>query len=271
MLRNGKGIGSEQSGRRLCGDNNDRDDSIGREGLRAVDAGDSAADGNPLSLMGPGCASVLNSLMSTKRRLHALYAAWLGGEALYMYPFARAAPRPPADRAAGRPRDYDAVDYGARFEPRLCRLCGVAPECVHHIAFDCSHPALRAERAVTADGVRARTGAIPTAVVGARSRLGAPWALPGGPEADALAAFLAGSSLGDDELAFLGYRLLLAAPFPVEVARRYGFPAAGGVGLLLGAVRAQDVRPLCESWAVWADNRLSGIAAAWKAAVAAPP
>ena len=79
------------------------------------------------------------------------------------------------------------------------------------------------------------------------------------------------SALGDDELAFLGYRLLLAAPFPMEVARRYGFLAAGGVGLLLGAVRAQDVRPLCESWAVWADNRLSGIAAAWKAAVAAPP
>ena len=85
-----------------------------------------------------------------------------------------------------------------------------------------------------------------------RSHFSAPWALPGVPEADALAAFLAGSALGDDEL---GYRLLLAAPFPVEVARRYGFLAAGGVGLLLGAVRAQDVRPLCESWAVWADIR----------------
>ena len=108
---------------------------------------------------------------------------------------------------------------------------------------------------------------IHTAVVGARSHFSAPWALPGVPEADALAAFLAGSALGDDELAFLGYHLLLAAPFPVEVARRYGFLAAGGVGLLLGAVRAQDVRPLCdstqcESWAVWADNRLCGIIAA---------
>ena len=54
-------------------------------------------------------------------------------------------------------------------------------------------------------------------------------------------------------------------------AHTHTHTAAGGVGLLLGAVRAQDVRPLCESWAVWADNRLSGIAAAWKAAVAAPP
>ena len=46
---------------------------------------------------------------------------------------------------------------------------------------------------------------------------------------------------------------------------------AVGVSGVTRAVRAQDVRPLCESWAVWADNRLSGIAAAWKAAVAAPP
>ena len=50
-------------------------------------------------------------------------------------------------------------------------------------------------------------------------------------------------------------------------ARRYGFPAAAAVGVLFGAVRAQDVRPLCESWAVWADARLGSIAAAWKAAL----
>ena len=46
---------------------------------------------------------------------------------------------------------------------------------------------------------------------------------------------------------------------------------AVGVSGVTRAVRAQDVRPLCESWAVWADNRLSGIAAAWKAAVASLP
>ena len=66
-------------------------------------------------------------------------------------------------------------------------------------------------------------------------------------------------------------RLLLAAPFPAEVARRHGFLASGAVGLLLGAVRAQDVRPLCESWAAWADSRLHGIAAAWKGALASLP
>ena len=57
------------------------------------------------------------------------------------------------------------------------------------------------------------------------------------------------------------------APFPAAVARRYSFPAAAAVGVLFGAVRAQDVRPLCESWAVWADARLGSIAAAWKAAL----
>ena len=89
------------------------------------------------------------------------------------------------------------------------------------------------------------------------------------PEDDALLAFLGGGPLDGDELAFLGYRLLLAAPFPAVVARRYGFLASASVGGLLEAVRAQDVRPLCESWAAWADARLRGIAAAWKAALAA--
>ena len=128
--------------------------------------------------------------------------------------------------------------------------------------------ALRAERAVTAAEVRARAADVRKAVVCARSGRGAAWAPPTGPEDDALRAFLDGAPLGDDELAFLGYRLLLAAPFPAAVARRYGFPAAAAVGVLFGAVRAQDVRPLCESWAVWADARLvDSIAAAWKAAL----
>ena len=95
------------------------------------------------------------------------------------------------------------------------------------------------------------------------------WAPPAGPEDDALLAFLGGGPLDGDELAFLGYRLLLAAPFPAVVARRYGFLASASVGGLLEAVRAQDVRPLCESWAAWADARLRGIASAWKAALAA--
>ena len=100
---------------------------------------------------------------------------------------------------------------------------------------------------------------------------GADWAPPGGPEDDALLAFLDGGALDDGELAFLGYRLLLAAPFPAVVARRYGFLASASVGGLLEAVRAQDVRPLCESWAAWADARLRGIAVTWKAALAALP
>ena len=50
-------------------------------------------------------------------------------------------------------------------------------------------------------------------------------------------------------------------------ARRGGESAPTHVGVLFGAVRAQDVRPLCESWAAWADARLGSIAAAWKAAL----
>ena len=100
-----------------------------------------------------------------------------------------------------------------------------------------------------------------------RSGRGTAWSPPTGPEDVALRAFLEGAPLEDDELAFLGYRLFLAAPFPAAVARRYSFPAAAAVGVLFGAVRAQDVRPLCESWAVWADARLGSIAAAWKAAL----
>ena len=70
-------------------------------------------------------------------------------------------------------------------------------------------------------------------------------------------------------MAFLGYRLLLAAPFPAAVARRHGFLAAAAVGALLGAVCAQDVRPLCETWATWADGHLCGIAATWEVTLAA--
>ena len=238
---------------------------------RPVGGGAADADGSLLACPGPGSPSVLNSLTTTPRRLHALYAALLGGEALAMYPFGEGAPRPPVDRAAGRTHGHDEVDFSVRFEARLCRLCGASLESIHHLAFDCSHPALCAERAATAADVRTRTAAVRSAVVHARSRRGAAWTLPAGPETDALSAFLEGSALGDDELAFLGYRFLLAAPFPAEVARRHGFLASGAVGLLLGAVRAQDVRPLCESWAAWVDSRLHGIAAAWKGALASLP
>ena len=146
-------------------------------------------------------------------------------------------------------------------------LC--AHQSIHHLAFDCAHPALCAERAVTVAEVRARAADVRKAVVSARSCRGVAWAPPAGPEDDALLAFLGGGPLDGDELAFLGYRLLLAAPFPAVVARRYGFLASASVGGLLEAVRAQDVRPLCESWAAWADARLRGIASAWKAALAA--
>jgi hypothetical protein len=204
---------------------------------RPVCNGDAAADGGPLSLMGPGCSSVLNTLTTTRRRLHALYAALLGGEAMFMFPFAPGAPRPPVDRAARWPRGQDGSAFSERFTPRSCRLCASAPEGIHHLAFDCAHPALRAERAVTAAEVRARAADVRKAVVCARSGRGAAWAPPTGPEDDALRAFLDGAPLGDDELAFLGYRLLLAAPFPAAVARRYGFPAAAAVGVLFGAVK----------------------------------
>ena len=195
--------------------------------------GDSAADGAPLALMGPGCPSVLNSLMEAPRRLHALYAAWLGVEALSMFPFAPGAPRPPADRAARWPRGGpDGAAFAVRFVLRTCRLCGTEVESIHHLAFDCTHHALRAEREVTIAEVRLRAADVRKAVVSARhvvsarSGRGAAWAPPGGPEDDALLAFLDGGALDDGELAFLGYRLLLAAPFPAVVARRYGFLAS---------------------------------------------
>lgn len=239
---------------------------------RPVDDEDAAADGSPLSLMGPGCASVLNSVTAASRRFHALYAALLGGEALAMFPFAEGVRCPPADRPAAPHRraaqsDF-ATDFGMRFVPRMCRLCGTAPECIHHLAFDCPHTSLCDERVATAEEARVLVADIRKAVVDARSRRGAVWAPPDGPEDDALTAFLSGVPLGDDELAFLGYRLLLAAPFPADVARRHGFRAAAAVGFLLGSVRAQDVRPLCEAWAAWAEQRLRRIAAAWQMALA---
>ena len=242
---------------------------------RPVGDEDAAADGSPLSLMGPGCASVLNSVTAASRRSHALNAALLGGEALAMFPFAEGVRCPPADRPPARRRPAPGVvrgtDFGARFTPRICRLCGVATECIHHLAFDCPHASLCDERVVTAEEVRVLAADIRTAVIAARCRRGAVWAPPSGPEDDALASFLDGVPLGDDEFAFLGYRLLLAAPFPAEVARQHGFRAAAAVGVLLGSVRAQDVRPLCEAWAAWAEQRLRRIAAAWQIALATFP
>jgi hypothetical protein len=245
---------------------------------RPVDDGDTAAAGSPLSHMGPGCSSVLNSITSASRRFHAIYAALLGGEALTMFPFAPGIRCPPGARPArrrpagvARPQLADAPDYAERFVSRTCRLCGAAPESVHHLAFDCPHPSLCDERVITAEEVRARAADIRSAVVAARCRLGSVWEPQAGPEDDALSAFLGGLPLGDDELAFLGYRLLLAAPFPAAVARRHGFLAAAAVGGLLGAVRAQEVRPLCEAWAAWAEQRLRGVAVAWQAALSGRP
>jgi hypothetical protein len=191
-----------------------------------------------------------------------------------MFPFApgvRCPPvvRPARHRPAGvaRPQLAAAPAYAERFVSRTCRLCGAAPESVHHLAFDCPHPSLCDERVITAEEVRVRAVDIRRAVVAARGRLGSAWEPQAGPEDDALVAFLGGLPLGDDALAFLGYRLLLAAPFPAAVARRHGFLAAAAVGGLFGAVRAQEVRPLCEAWAAWAEQRLRDVAVAWQAAL----
>jgi hypothetical protein len=137
---------------------------------------------------------------------------------------------------------------------------------VHHAAFDCAHQAMQPCRRATIAELRARVVGLIAAVEKAAGRRG--YARPEAAEAAALAGFTAGGDLPAAEVAFLGYRFLLAAPFDADTARRHGFAAAAAVGHVLAQARVRDHRALCDSWISWADRRLTVIASEWKAATA---
>ena len=140
------------------------------------------------------------------------------------------------------------------------------------LAFDCAHPALRAERAATVAALRSRVLGLISAVLSTQQGVAAALRQPTSTaESAALAAFTGGGDLAADEVAFLGYRFLLAAPFDAAAARRHGFAAAAAVGHFLAAARAREHHTLCDDWVAWSDQRLTTVATAWKAALAGLP
>ena len=91
-------------------------------------------------------------------------------------------------------------------------------------------------------------------------------------ERDALALFVAGMrDLPPDEAAFITYRLLLTAPWPAATARSRGFPAAAALGTIFEFGRVGHLRHLCTGWVKWADEQLTAVARAWRAATAGLP
>jgi hypothetical protein len=220
-------------------------------------------DDNPMSAVGPGLCSPIAAVMDGSHRPWALLAALLGGEAMARYPFCPglARPRPGAGARV--------VAYGDRFAPRSCRLCGVGEESVYHLLFDCASPALAAAAAVTVAETRARVRALWSAAERACIKAGTVMLQPVGTEHEALARFIAGGTLPPDETRFLVFRVLLAAPFPASVARRHGFDAAAGLGVIFSSMKVRGARRTCTQWVSWADRRLTAIADLWKAAAAA--
>ena len=71
----------------------------------------------------------------------------------------------------------------------------------------------------------------------------------------------------DDETAFIGYRLLLAAPYPPPRARKHGFYVAAELGAVFAMGDARRMRRTCNEWVEWSERRLDAIAGRWKAAL----
>ena len=83
----------------------------------------------------------------------------------------------------------------------------------------------------------------------------------------ALVSFVNGTPIADDEAAFIGYRLLLAAPFPAARALEHGFYVAAQLGVAFARADARRLRRTCHEWVEWLERRLDAIAGRWKAAL----
>ena len=134
-----------------------------------------------------------------------------------------------------------------------------------HVAFGCSHPDMREERATTLAAMRTLVGSLLRAVDCCLSRLEDRAVL--GASSGALASFVNGTPLSDDETAFIGYRLLLAAPYPPPRAREHGFYVAAELGAVFAMGDARRMRRTCNEWVEWSERRLDAIAGRWKAAL----
>ena len=138
---------------------------------------------------------------------------------------------------------------------------------IFHISIACPHPALRDVQAAVSSSTRNVVKGIWTAVLRACRGASAPFGVALGAdhaaERDALALFVAGMrDLPPDEAAFITYRLLLTAPSPAATARSRGFPAAAALGTIFEFGRG---------WVKWADEQLTAVAHAWRAATAGLP
>ena len=228
---------------------------------------------NPLSAAGPG----LRSLVSTSLHAtppYALLAALQGAQALHLWPFAP----PPATarlRRAHRPRadaPPAALPYKNLFTWSHCRLCGAGgpDEDVFHVALICPHPALRVARAPILSSLRNVVRGVWIAVSRALSRRNIFFDIPDGPERGSLTAYLGGAYLPPDELQFIAYRLLMAAPWPASEARARGFLAAAAIGVIFDNGYVGELRRPCNGLVTWADDRLTTVAKAWRAVCAGP-
>jgi hypothetical protein len=216
----------------------------------------------------------------------ALLAALQGAQGLSCFPFAKAPPGAPRRRSdpVRRPRGDapPADDPSARYRSIECRLrCGGAhgPSPLQdpfHISIACPHPALRDVQAAVSSSTRNVVKGIWTAVLracrGTNAPFGAALGAEHAAERDALALFVAGMrDLPPDEAAFITYRLLLTAPWPATTARSRGFPAAAALGTIFEFGRVGHLRHLCTGWVKWADEQLTAVAHAWRAATAGLP
>ena len=124
---------------------------------------------------------------------------------------------------------------------------------------------MRAERATTLAALRKQVGVLWGGIDGTLSRMEDRVEL--GSASGALIAFVNGAPIADDEAAFIGYRLLFAAPFPAARALEHGFYVAAQLGDAFARGDARRLRRTCNEWVEWSERRLDAIAGRWKAAL----
>ena len=114
---------------------------------------------------------------------------------------------------------------------------------------------MRAERATTLAASRKQAGVLWSGIdrvlgdrIQDRAELGS--------ATGALIAFVNGAPIVDDEAAFIGYRLLLAVPFPAARALEHGFYVAAQLGDAFARGDARRLRRTCNEWVEWSERRL---------------
>ena len=211
-----------------------------------------------LSLAGSGTCSGNLLGASTGKRHTATKNAWLGHEALNMWPFRD--PRAPRSLRGGY-----ALSFATRHSRIACRTCEAESESLWHIACDCPNETLTTTRGEIWQSLKVMLIKM-LALTERLSRSTAQFPSLSAAELSELLSFLQPDSPlpSPDETRFLLYWGLHAQPWPADVASS----VTQRIAYLLGkhfdsiCVAPTRTRPLANLWHDWSDAALKMIAKA---------